>query len=279
MSEINVIGLGSAGCNIALQFEKYPQYRVFKLDKEGEKAPNFYRLKSYDHPELYEKNPPKLKTFFRKVKGEVLFVVSGSGIVSGATLVILEHLKRCKISILYVKPDTELLSEIRTLQERVVYNVLQEYTISGVFKEMMIVDNNQVERMLGSLPIKEYYSKINEAIVSTIHTINVFKHSQSVLDNFSCHCEDANIATLAAVNIEDGEEKLFFDLEYVKEKCYYIGAYNEDLEKDGELFTRIKEQMKSKRTGNIKISYGIYEVEHNVNYAFCILRSPAVQRG
>ena len=27
-----VVGLGQAGCNIADQFAKYPQYRIYKID-------------------------------------------------------------------------------------------------------------------------------------------------------------------------------------------------------------------------------------------------------
>jgi hypothetical protein len=278
MSKVNVVGLGSAGCSIAKEFEKYPQYDVYKIDKEGEKAPNFYKIKAHERPEHYEANPPKMKSFFKKAKGEVLFIVSGSGIVSGASLVILEHLKKCQITILYIKPDLELLSEMRTLQERVVYNVLQEYTRSGVFEQMILVDNNKIEEIVGDLPLKEYYAKINEVIASSVHMINVFRYSDSFIDNFSCSNDIARIASISAVNVETGEEKSFFPLDNVREKCYYYGISKEIIESDGKFFSTLKEQIKQKRVNEVKVSYGIYQTNYEHNYAFCLEKSSTIQK-
>ena len=47
-----VIGLGSAGCNIADCFAQYPQYKVLKIDS-GIYGENCHFLPKYDTPEEY----------------------------------------------------------------------------------------------------------------------------------------------------------------------------------------------------------------------------------
>ena len=78
---MNIIGLGSAGCNIADEFTQYPQYKTYKVDV-GIEGKRCYDVKPQKGPEEYEKNTPPMKTFFRGIKGETLFVIGGSGDVS-----------------------------------------------------------------------------------------------------------------------------------------------------------------------------------------------------
>ena len=88
-----IVGLGKAGCAIADRFSKYPQYKIFKIDSEGldKDEKRSHLLKRRKHPEQYESDAPQLKTFFRYTTDNVLFVVSGSGVISGATLQVLKH--------------------------------------------------------------------------------------------------------------------------------------------------------------------------------------------
>ena len=136
---MNIIGLGSAGCNIADEFEKYPQYKIFKIDVDiqGDNCYNVVNgLKSAEDYENYDF--PKIKTFFKKLKkDESMFILGGSGKISCASLRILENIKKHTVSIIYIRPDLDLLTEMQLLREKVVFNVLQEYARSGVFKEMM----------------------------------------------------------------------------------------------------------------------------------------------
>ena len=111
-----IIGLGKAGCAIADKFAQHPQYKVFKIDSEGldvsdERA---YLLERYDHPEKYEKNIPFLGSFFEDVTEDILFVVSGAGYTSAASLGILQQLSDKNLNILYIKPDVEFLGQINT---------------------------------------------------------------------------------------------------------------------------------------------------------------------
>ena len=213
-----IIGLGQAGCNVAEKFKKHPQYKIYKIDVGLEKEANSYALERQISPELYESKCPNLKTFLKEVSDDILFITS-SGNVSGASLCILEQLKgRSNIDVLYIKPDLSLSPETKSLQENIVFRVLQEYSRSGVFEKIYLIDNVLLTEIVGDVPIKEHYNYLNEAIVSTIHMINVFDNSKSVLDNFSRPIETARIFTFGLINLEEEKEKMFFDLKMPREK-------------------------------------------------------------
>ena len=126
-----VIGLGKAGCAIADKFSQYPQYKVFKIDAENisENKKNEKLLKKKTSPEQYETSVPSMRAFLKPSTNNVLFVLSGSGAISGTSLRILEQLSKMKktVNVLYIKPDVEFLGANNKAQERLVRNVLQEY--------------------------------------------------------------------------------------------------------------------------------------------------------
>ena len=49
------------------------------------------------------------------------------------------------------------------------------------------------------------------------------------------------------VDFNDGEEKLFFDMQFAREKVYYYAINNEVLKKDSSLFGKIRQQIKTKK--------------------------------
>ncbi len=210
-----IIGLGQAGCNIADEFKKYDEYDVYKIDvglNAYEETPygdfpkeGLYNMPWQSTPEGYEESCPNMKTFFKDIKGEILFIFGGSGDISGASLRVLHHLQGRDISVLYVRPDIELLPEKKRMQERVTFNVLQEYARSAVFKRIFLIDNTALENHIGDVPLIGYHDKLNEMIVSTIHMINVYNHIESVTDTFSDPFETARISTIGLLDIADGK--------------------------------------------------------------------------
>ena len=83
---MNVIGLGQAGCNIAdMLFGVSHSIKLYKIDV-GIEGTRCYDVKRQKGPEEYEKNVPSMKTFFRGIKGETLFIVGGSGHISAMCL-------------------------------------------------------------------------------------------------------------------------------------------------------------------------------------------------
>ena len=164
-----IIGLGEAGCNIAEEFLQYPQYEVYTIDStKRDTQAKFKKLIVRSSHEEYEDKCPSMKSYFKDVRGTVLFILGGSGAISGATLKILSYLKNCKINILFVKPDLALMTEHKRTQHKIVFQVLQQYARSSVLERMYVVDNLKLESILGELPVIGYYEKINSLVASTV---------------------------------------------------------------------------------------------------------------
>jgi len=53
---MNIVGLGNAGCQIAKNFEKYEQYKVFCIDVEDKGYTSFLSVEKQNSHENYEKN-------------------------------------------------------------------------------------------------------------------------------------------------------------------------------------------------------------------------------
>jgi hypothetical protein len=266
-----VIGLGAAGCRIADQFSKYSQYDVYKIDA-GLTGSNCFSLDAKKSPEEYEKNIPDMSDFFKDVEGEILFIVSGAGKISGATLQILKQLRHCDINILYIKPYVKALTKMGLLQERVVSNVLQEYTRSGIFKKMFIIDNTVLENLVGDVPLLEYNDKLNELLVGTFHYINLFNHVEPVLQNVEPPKEIQRICTVGIFDIKNNNDTPFFSLQNVGHKCYYYAVPEQVLKSDGKLFKMIKEKAAEDQS-----SYQIHTTKHAETFAYFISHSSFVQ--
>jgi hypothetical protein len=273
-----VIGMGQAGCNIAKLFSQYPQYQAFYIDSELRKEENFLKITKQDSLELYESKTRLRKKFFEKIKGPVLFVIAGAGDITGACLKVLEKMNHLDIYILYIKPDTELLSEKKRKQERVVFHVLQQYARSALFKRMFIVSNPVVESILGDVPVIGYYDKLNNLIVPTMHMINVYSNIKPEMSTFSGPVDTARISTFGSADVETGTEKLFYNLTMPREKLFYYAINEKELQSDGALYKKITSQLKEKAEGeDVRISYGIYSTQYEQNYVYCVSHATLVQ--
>jgi len=273
-----IVGLGNAGCNIADQFAKYPQYKIYKINTGLKKKAHCYNFPKYDHPEKYEENCPNLKRFFKDVKDDVLFI-TGCGFISAALLKILEQIKhKCRINILYIRPNRSLLPELKLLSDNVTFHVLQEYARSCLFERIYLVDNVEIAKIIGDVPIRDHFNKLNELIAYTVHMMNVFDNSEAEASTFAPFVETAKISTFSLLNYETGEEKQFFDLDMPREKRYYYGVPEKILQTDGTLLKKIEEQLKEqKQYDKMKMSYGVFSTNYDDVYAFSLLNSSVVQ--
>jgi|APSaa5957512535_1039671.scaffolds.fasta_scaffold00353_51 hypothetical protein len=277
---MNIIGLGAAGCNIADGFAQYPQYNVYKLDVGLTKGKGCYPIPESANVVGYEGDPLNLKTFFRTLKkdDEVLFIVCGAGKVSAATLKILEQIQRCKINILYVKPDRSLLSKEALLHERTAYYVLQEYARSGIFEKIYLVDNKKIEEVLDNVPVIGYYKRLNELIVDTIHMTNVFLNTKTVYNTPATALTTARVSTFGVVDIEKNEEKLFFPLDTINERCYIYAINKEQLETDGKLFTSLRERSAKMVGDETIVSVRIHSTDYTNNFGYLIANTSEIQQ-
>jgi hypothetical protein len=289
---MNVIGLGQAGCNMADKLSHYPQYNIYKIDvdikndfdfaeqyeESGEKK-KIYNIERQKSPEEYEKNTPPMKTFFRGIKGETLFIVGGSGHISAMCLRIMEQIKdKCEISVLYIRPELSLLSKTKSLHEKATYNILQQFARSGLLKMLYLVSNTNLENILGNVPIIGYNNKINELLVSTIHMINVFKNSEPVMGKIEEPNEICRIATLGISEIEEGEEKFFFSLDNTTERCYIYGINEERLATEGGLKKKIIDRIKStSNEESIQVSFGVFPTNYQQDYCYTLNYTSIIQ--
>ena len=271
-----IIGLGNVGYKIGKAFSQHPQYKVITIDhEEGADI----RVSKYEHPEKYEENFPIIADQLRDIEGDILFVISGASIISGAALRVLEQIhNKGPVSILYIHPDVDTLSQTRRLQTNLVFGVLQQYARSGVFKQFYAIDNQQIDKILGGAPIMGYYDKLNEVIIATIHMTNIFNHSEPVVGTLSDPKQTCRISTFGILNPETGDESPFFSLDNVAEKRYYYAIPEEELKTDKTLMSKIMSQVKdSPQEKDVKVSYGVFPTQYADKYAYFIASTSEIQ--
>jgi len=274
---MNIIGLGKAGCNIARAFSKFPQYNCVGIDVDP--TSDIVIKKKSSHEE-YDAKFPNLTRRFPIEEGEgILLIVCGAGTISGGVLRLLEQLKSRKedISVLYIKPDGDLLSELHRTQEKVVRNILQEYARSGQLDMIYLVENSEIAKGIGEVPIIGYFDVLNQGLVNLLHMINVFRNSEPVMGNFGAPTEIARICTIGVVDLENNKENWFLDLQNARDVVYYYGINEEELRTDGTLFKKITDFVKSKSDDSVNVSYGVYKTTYDQQYCYCIKYSSVVQ--
>ena len=274
-----VIGLGQAGCNVAECFRLYPEYDILKLDVGLKKTKKTLGLKEQPSPEFYEENVPKiLNKFLENVGTETLFITS-CGSVSAASLRILEKIKgKTKITLMYIIPNKEGMSETQKLQNNTLFNVFQEFARSALFEKIILLDNDKISDIIGSVPILKYWESINQMIASTYHMINIFEHSIPVFTTFTKRINTARICTIGFDKFGE-EEKSFFSLDIPREKRYYYAIPHSVLEQDSMLMNKIKEQVKrSIEHDRMKVGYAVYPTDYDESYIYCENNSSLIQK-
>jgi hypothetical protein len=275
---ISVIGLGNAASAIADCFKDISQYSVYSLNSSVKRNSKYkFKLKSFDKPEEYEESIPDVSKFFTDVDDHVQFIVVGGSLSSNYSLGVLQQLSHKKVDVIYIKPDTELLTGYPVLVENTVFGVLQEYARSGLLNSITLISNLNLESCIGDLPIKTYYENINKYIFSTIHHLNYFIHTEPEIGQVSRPAEINRIRSVSALNVKNLEEMWLFDLDTPRELCYYLAINSERLETEGGLHRRIVSMLKEKpRNAFRKISYAIYETPYN-DFGFCVAHTNVVQ--
>ena len=109
-----VIGVGGVGIKVAKNFEKFPQYNVVCLDDQDTGHEHQIVLEKQKKPELYEESFKRLPSPIKKViKDKVICVVSGASLVSSVILRFLYELRDKQITIMYIRPETDLLNDTK----------------------------------------------------------------------------------------------------------------------------------------------------------------------
>ncbi len=275
---ISIIGLGNAASRIAEKFKATKNYNVYTLNSEVEKNSKYkFKLKSYETPEEYEQNIPNLKKFFSSTDEQIQFFVVGSSFSSNYSLGVLEQLRDKNIDVIYIQPDSELMTGVPKMLDKIVFSVLQEYSRSGLLNSFTVLSNTMIEKSIGNIPIKTYYDKINDSIFSTVHYVNYFNHAEPEIGMTSKPLDINRIRTLGLLNVKNLQEKWFYELDMERDICYYLCINKERLEKEGGLHKKIVDLLKNKpKNAFRRISYAIYETEYQ-DFGLCVAHTNAIQ--
>lgn len=263
---MNIVGIGNTGCNIAEKFEQYKQFKVFKINSDV--------IPEYKTPEEYELNYQNMNF---DLQDEMTVVLSGEEIINGMLLRFLEQYKNLEIKVLYIKPDLKFLTSIQKAMEKVVYNVLQEYTRSAKIKFMSIADLKLVSEIVGKVSLKERQDKIYFTFATSYYMKNMFENVESVYEKIIDTPPTYCITSLGIMDFDSGEETLFFPIDNVREKVYYYYINKEMLNDDTELFDKIEQQISNKFSENVTISFAIYESPHEESVVYIEHKSPYIQ--
>lgn len=274
---MNIIGLGQAACKVATYFEKLPQYKVFYVDIDD---PNhegvFFKIDQMADHESYEQNYKKINT--RKIpKRETTLIVTGGGKISGMALRLLEQLKNRVTTVLYIKPDLSTSPKNIIMQERLTFGILQQYTRSGLLKNLYVVENEKIEGVLRSINIADYWQSINNVISSTYNMINVFENTEPLLSNLIDPGATSKIATFGVVDFSSFEEQMFYDLSSPRLKQYFFGISEQTLNEKKDLLPEIRAYLKSKSEQECSTCFAIYSTDYEQDYVYTVHYASRIQ--
>ena len=184
------------------------------------------KIEQLDNPEDYESlDTTKINKVLLKVEESLTVFLSGANISTALTLRVLEplHKRGVKIDIVYMIPETDVLSEKRRLHERSVRFVLQEYARSGVLEKVVMVSNPAIERLAEDVTVMDYYKEINTILANTYYMMDFYKNSTPVSTTLATAEAPCRISTLAIVDLESSQDHPLYNIESVREIMYYFG--------------------------------------------------------
>ena len=277
-----IIGLGRLGCSVAEEFSAYPEYRIYKINTETDERGSL-SLDVSSTIDEYERgiDQQEVEVYLRSVKSsdEVLFIVEGGDPISGATLRILETIKDSSVTIMYLCPDRQMISDIQKRDDRIVFGVLQEYARSGAVEGIILVSTPTVEYLVGEVTIDQYEKSISYFISYVAAMTNYFNHVPAVLSTKISPPDISRIRTLGVSSLEDGKKdiNLMFPISEANDIHFFYGVPKKDLEEDASLIKRIKEHVKSYKTEDVSTSFSVYETTLDSLIVLCCAYSPKIQ--
>ena len=187
--------------------------------------------------------------------------------------------KDAKLNVLYVCPDRQMISETQKRDDKIAFNILQEYARSGRFQKILLVDKLKVEELAGHVPVNEYEKTISYFISYVVAMINFFKHTKPVLANPINPPQIARIVAHGVSSLEEDNKdiNLLFPLDKVKDVHFYYGVPKQELDEDSTLVKRIKEHVKSYKTEEVSTSFSVYETTLDSMIVLCSAYSSKIQ--
>jgi hypothetical protein len=279
-----VIGVGKIGCGIADEFRVYPEYRIYKIGADLESRGNFHThlvVDTQSNIQEYEEKFDSIdaEAYLENVEqgDEVLFIVGGGEPISGISLSLLEIIKVAEVTVLYVCPDRDASSLLQKRDDKIVFNILQEYARSGLLKRLFLVERSRVEEMIGDVAISEYEKSVYHFISYVVAMTNYFDHTEAVLTNKGKPGKISRIGTFGVASLDKDELKFLFPIEGEDYAHYYYGIPEQDLKEDSELMRKIKGQNRSFSKDNVDSCFSVYSTSLEASIVLCSFYSKRIQ--
>ena len=256
-----LIGIGDAGTNLINEFGEHHK----KISITSKDFPK--HCKKTEH---YEEHCPDFSKRLEFEEDECWVALCGAGKVGGCTLRVLETIKHKTINIIYIYPDTTLCNSIQIKRNKVLYNVLQEYTRSGLFNKMYLFSNKNILEIIGDQPITEMYNMINKQIANSIETLQWLKSQSPVMGSEHEVKNISRICTLSVGNFKKDEERMLFLLDNITEASYLYSVSKKQLENDKDMLNLIKNRIVKDEENKIVSSFAIYPSEHSQSFFYSL---------
>lgn len=278
-----VIGLGRMGCAVAEELSAHPEYRIYKIDAQTSERVSL-SLGVFPSMDEYESriDQDEIAIYLRSIKDEddVLLIVEGGDPVSGATLKVLECIKSSRINVLYICPEREMISQTSKRDDKIAFNIFQEYARSGVFERLFLVQKNHVENLMGDVSVQDYEKSIANFISYVVAMINYFNHTPPKISNRIESLPYCRIATYGVSSLDGDNEDthLLFPLDEVTDLHFYYGIPAQDVEADATLMKKIKNHVKQYASSGQSVSFSVYETSFEQLMVLCTAFSYHIQK-
>jgi len=263
-----LIGIGNAGSNIINEFSD--QHKKITIT-----AKDF--PKKCKKVEDYEKFCPTFKKQLSFTEEECWVFMSGSGKVAGCSLRILESIKEKKVNIVYVCPDMTMCNPIQLKRHKVCFNVLQEYTRSGLLHRLYAFSNKEIINVIGEQPVTKLYNMINRQIANAIETMVWFQSVEPIMGTAHESKPISRICALSVGDFKKNEEKMLYLLDNVTESSYIYIISKQELEESKDLLKIIKNRVLADEENNIISSFAIYSSDHDQSFFYSMKLTHFIQ--
>ena len=180
---------------------------------------------------------------------------------------------------LYIIPQKDDRVGEKLLQNNLLFNVFQEYARSGLLGRVFLLDNSKLSDIMGPVPIMKLWDSMNNFVATTYHMLNVFQNTQPVMTTQTKRIDTARVSTFGLLNPENNQEKMFFELDIPREKCYYYGVPKKQLEEDPNLMEVIRKNLKCNiEHEKMKTTYSVHSTDYNELIAYCEKSSTLIQQ-
>ncbi len=258
-----VIGLGSFGCLVGEELAAYPEYRIYRIDTLSSGRGSL-GIGEYTNIEEYERSldSQEVEIYLSSIKkgDEVLLITEGGEPITGSLLRILETIQDASVSVMYICPDRELIGAEQRRDDKIVFNIIQEYARSGAINNCYLVSYPALEILTGNVPITSYKKSLAYFLGYVTAMVNYFAHTKPVIENAPTVQKHKRILSYGVSSLEKtAEVKLLFPLEDVTDLHFFYGIPEESVTSDETMMEKIKDHVNNySKSQDMRVTFSVF---------------------